>query len=403
MAATRPEVNVWTKQALFLQSDSPTVAFQGGAGTGKTFALCLKALKLSQDNPGSRGMIVSASYRQLQRSVWPHLLGIGAALGLREKWEYRKSDAELVLPNGSVVWLASAENPESLLGADLAWLCGDEPALWKYDAFKYIVGRLRQPGFLTQAAFTFTPKGRNWAWEEFGQPHDGLEVIRASSLENPFVDVAYKLRLLRTYPKGSVWWRQEVEGDYVAYEGLVYGAFDQEKHVRRPPEDAVFVWGGLGQDWGWAHPGVLLAGRQDRDGVLWITEEVYEPEKSLDWWADQAARLVREQEATQDFCDPSEPGSIDHHRRNGVPAGKADNAVIPGIQAVASRLTSGKLFVSPDCLGTIRELLGYCWKRNRDGTSKPDEPEKVNDHAMDALRYLVMGVTNKREATILWV
>ena len=393
MATKLPEVNVWTKQAEFLSSAAPTVAFQGGAGTGKTFALCLQALKLSQDMPGSRGMIVSASYRQLQRSVWPHLQALGTSLGLRDRWEYRKADAELVFPSGSVIWLASAENPESLLGADLAWVCGDEPALWRYDAFKYLMGRLRQPGFVTRAAFTFTPKGRNWAWDELGKPHDGLEVIRASSLENPFVDNAYKLRLLRAYPKGSVWWRQEVEGDYVAYEGLVYAGFDQERHVRKPPADAAFMACALGQDWGWANPGVLLVGRQDRGGVLWVTEETYKPEHSLDWWADEAKRLCREHAATADFADPSEPGNIDHHRTKGVPATKADNAVVPGIQAVASRIASGKLFVSPDCPETIRELLGYCWKRNRDGSSRGDEPEKVNDHAMDALRYLVMGLT----------
>ena len=386
------ELRVWEKQAEFLNCDAPVVVFQGGAGSGKTMALCVKALKLSQDMAGSRGMIVSASYRQLQRSVWPHLEALGAAMGLRDTWEYRKADGELRFPNGSLIWLASAENPESLLGADLAWVCGDEPALWRADAYKYLMGRLRQPGFTTQAVFTFTPKGRNWAWEEFGTPHAGLEVVRASSLENPFVDNAYKLRLLRAYPKGSVWWRQEVEGDFVAYEGLVYSGFDQERHVANPPADTVFVWSGIGQDWGWANPGVLLAGREDKAGILWIVEEVYETERSLDWWAQEAKRMCEAYRGTQVLCDPSEPGNIDHHRMKDVPAKAADNAVVPGIQCVASRLASGTLFVSPACQETIREILGYCWKRSRDGVSRFDEPEKVNDHAMDALRYECMAL-----------
>lgn len=42
------------------------------------------------------------------------------------------------------------------------------------------------------------------------------------------------------------------------------------------------------------------------------------------------------------------------------------------------------LLVSPDCPETIRELLGYRWEEK-----KVDRPVKVDDHACDALRYLL--------------
>ena len=49
-----------------------------------------------------------------------------------------------------------------------------------------------------------------------------------------------------------------------------------------------------------------------------------------------------------------------------------------------------RLTVEPHCVNTIAEFESYCWKENREGEYK-DEPEKANDHAMDALRYCVMG------------
>ena len=47
------------------------------------------------------------------------------------------------------------------------------------------------------------------------------------------------------------------------------------------------------------------------------------------------------------------------------------------------------LYVFSDCVNTIREFGSY---RYPDGTNKrdpKDEPQKVNDHAMDALRYVI--------------
>jgi len=50
------------------------------------------------------------------------------------------------------------------------------------------------------------------------------------------------------------------------------------------------------------------------------------------------------------------------------------------------------LFLAPDCTVTRAELRAYCWKQQRDGTIRNDEPQKVNDHCMDALRYAVIAL-----------
>lgn len=388
-------LQLYRKQVEFVKSSAPTVTFQGGAGSGKTRAGCAKALLCALQAPGSRGMIVGPSYPGLKQAILPHLEAVGDELQLRRTWQYNRADQQIILANGATLWLRSADNPESLLGADLAWLWGDEPALWKHDAYRYVVGRLRQPGFRHQAFFTFTPKGRNWAASELCTAREGLEIIRVSSLDNPFVGEDFRERLRREYGEGSQWWRQEVLGEVVSFEGLIYPMFDPEQHVMNPPEGTRFVRHVIGCDWGWANPGVLLAVGLDTNDRTWSQEEVVATERPLEWWISEARRLVNKWGADAILCDPSEPGNIDAFRRAGLPARAADNAVIPGIAAVSARVNSGRERVSPECVNEVREYLSYSWKQTRDGSLRPDEPLKVDDHVMDARRYAEMELIGR--------
>jgi len=45
----------------------------------------------------------------------------------------------------------------------------------------------------------------------------------------------------------------------------------------------------------------------------------------------------------------------------------------------------GKIKISPRCKAWKKEAEGYVW----DEKSTEDKPVKVNDHAMDAMRYFV--------------
>ena len=44
------------------------------------------------------------------------------------------------------------------------------------------------------------------------------------------------------------------------------------------------------------------------------------------------------------------------------------------------------MYVTKQSVDIIRELRGYVWAKDKD-ENKLNEPIKINDHAMDALRY----------------
>jgi len=68
--------------------------------------------------------------------------------------------------------------------------------------------------------------------------------------------------------------------------------------------------------------------------------------------------------------------------------GEKRNPKLAGIDLVSERMRLGKLkIVREACLPLIRELSMYCY----DPDKKLEEPIDEDNHAVDALRYLVVG------------
>ena len=403
--AVQLRLEVSDRQAELLGSRADTICFRAGAGAGKTFGGVLWSMLKATTMPGSRGMIVAPTYPMMEQSILVHFVEVGRLLGLVDQfgntaWKHNKSKREISFPNGSTIYLRSADNPERLLGADLAWVYGDEVALWQEKAYKYAVGRLRQQGFdLRQALFTFTPKGLNWAYKVFGKPTFGLHVIAAATRSNPWAPKSFRDRLKREYGKGTRFYQQEVLGEFVAYEGLVYPGFGPELVITDELDTYQFVEYACGVDWGWSNPGAMIVIGRTEDDVLIVVREVYEAGKGLEWWAAQANALSEEFNGLPFFCDPADPRAIEYLRgTGGVDAKKAANDVIPGIALVGGRFQNRRLLVHASCVRLGGELMTYSWKQKADGTIYTDQPEKINDHACDGTRYCVMGLDTQRRS-----
>ena len=66
----------------------------------------------------------------------------------------------------------------------------------------------------------------------------------------------------------------------------------------------------------------------------------------------------------------------------------ADNRVLDGIRTTASLLNAGKLLIHNSCKDSIREFQAYSW----DDKAAEDKVVKVNDHAMDDIRYFASTI-----------
>ena len=92
------------------------------------------------------------------------------------------------------------------------------------------------------------------------------------------------------------------------------------------------------------------------------------------------------------IVDPSAASFMETIRRHGrFSVRKARNEVLPGIRLTATLLKAGRVLIHKDCEDAIREFGLYCW----DDKGEVDKPLKINDHAMDDIRYFCSTVLRR--------
>ena len=80
---------------------------------------------------------------------------------------------------------------------------------------------------------------------------------------------------------------------------------------------------------------------------------------------------------------------INLFKQNKIAVKEADNAVIDGINLVLNWLDEERIhIVEEKCPNIIREFNSYIWDEKAQEKGE-DKPVKQNDHALDALRYLL--------------
>jgi hypothetical protein len=191
------------------------------------------------------------------------------------------------------------------------------------------------------------------------------------------------------------YFKQEYEANFVTFLGLVYEDFNRATHLALPSYIRHVDRFIVGVDEGYTNPAVLLVAHLDGDGRMSIVEEVYRRRMLQADFVAEAVRIHEHYRVESFVVDPSAAGLIADLQEHGLPAYPALNVVFAGIQAVKGRLARAgdgrpRLTLAPTCVNTIAELESYCWRKLQTGLR--DEPEKINDHAADALRYLVLHV-----------
>jgi len=380
-------ISLYPAQFDFLTTGARFAAFIGGIGSGKTYAGCARALVECGREDGGLGLIVAPTYPMLRDATLRTFKDVASDAIT----DFHKGEMRAVVGNAEVLF-RSADDPERLRGPNLSWAYVDEAALCQPMTWPIVIGRLRESGRAGPAWITTTPKGRNWVWKEFvEQQRDGYAVYRARTADNPYLSPRFLADLEAAYTGDFA--RQELYGEFVAFEGLVYDEFDRLVHVAEPPERLIEVVAGV--DWGYTNPTVILVIGLDTDRRAHVLEEFYQRRRLIGEVVTEAKELAAKWNVSTFYCDPSEPANIAEMNGAGLSAIGADNAVSEGIQRVKARLAIAgdgqpRLMIAPQCVNALAEFESYCWKSGRAGMK--DEPEKTNDHAMDALRYAIMGI-----------
>jgi hypothetical protein len=226
--------------------------------------------------------------------------------------------------------------------------------------------------------------------------------VPSTVIDNPFIDPTYK-KHLSMLPETER--RQKLLGDWDTFSGQYFTEFDRNTHVVEPfpiPAD----WQKFrGIDFGTANPFCCLWGALDpSDGTMYIYREAYA--KNLT--AAEQARLIKRLSVDQHdkpetvsmtVIDPSTFSNVAglgttvaaQYQNQGIVCAKAKNSRIGGWQNMKRYMTPSpidgviRLKVFPNCVNLIRTIP----LQRHDSHNPEDLDTKTEDHAVDALRYLL--------------
>lgn len=343
---------------------------------GKSTVVAVKAIHTAVFNDGTLTLVVSRSLRQSSetfRKTLDAYYALAAPVGISHRTLF-----SLELANGSRV-VALPGREETIRGFSSArLLIIDEAARVPDDLYRAV--RPMVAVSCGQVICLSTPFGqRGFFWKEWtgNGPWQRIQVAadQCLRLSREFLDD--ELRAM-----GRSWFEQEYCNSFTAAEGLVYPDFARAV-IDPQPVPAGRKVGGI--DWGWNAPFAAVWGVHDpKTDILYITGERYR----------RGAGLAEHREALKPCgcawaADSAGATEINEFRAAGIPVQRADKDVKAGIAAVTARLQTGRLKVFADCTNLLREAGLYRYPDRTLLQTEPETPLAENNHALDALRYLI--------------
>lgn len=251
---------------------------------------------------------------------------------------------------------------------------------------------------------TMTPlKGLTWVYEEIYlniTQNNEIWHIHMEWADNPFLDKKEVKLLTDTMSGDTVDSRRY--GRFSASEGLVYIEFDQRIHVIEPFDIPCDWQDNISIDPGLNNPLACLFFATDYDGNIYVVGEHYMAGKDIDyhtdaifdlanklnWHMDNKGRLTALIDSASLQRTLSATKSVaELFTDKGILVNTSVNKeLFAGIARVKEYLIARppKIFIFNNCINLIRELKSYWW-------GKGDKPKKLDDHALDALRYYIMS------------
>jgi len=317
-----------------------------------------------------------------------------------DRWDLHGSpgDRDIVWDNGSVWLLRSAllMTPDFLSGLFVAGFWMDEVALGDQErTFCNLQERLRQPGeYPYQGWVTGTPRGLNWCWRKWhSERKKSFEAFHVKTVENTYLPEGYYEDLFDSFGD-TAFARQELGGEFVAFQGLIYAMFSTVGHVQEPPERGEFLRVAAGVDFsGGTSPSVIeVFGKRESRRLSGI-DEFYKMACPIEDLIEAAGELQAKHQISMFYCDPSGKEEMEHMQKAGLRVAPAPvKDVNLGIKLVSGLLSNHAMTLSSQQVHLATEKYQYQWKEQRSTGEFLDEPLKANDHCCDAERYVATAL-----------
>ena len=358
-----------------------------------------------------RFLVLRKTLPYAKRSVFPLFRHYIHEWGLSSFCDINRTDCVITFRNGSEILISGLDDPEkikSIFGITSMWL--EEATEMTLEDFRQLNLRMRgQVPTYYQIMMSFNPVSNlSWVYKEFYEKRAQVRSVEgrrknttlhfSTYHDNKFLDEVYKQELQALEDIDYMWYKVYTLGEWGSLENLI---FKKWSYVKGFPTDLQEVVVGL--DFGFVHPSAVVLLGIGKEGT-YVKELLHKKKLTVSGLAEQLKLLIPEGveyrknvlcRETPIWCDNARPDAIEQLRQaglNAMPVQKGNNSVKDGIDTVKQQ----KLFITEDSINIVKEIQQYKWKENRDGQVF-EEPVKLHDDAMDAMRYAAYMTLRKRK------
>ena len=358
------EVFDWNYNAL--NSDKRFIINQGGSRSSKTYSLCQLIIVWCLQNPNKVVSIVRKTFPALRATVMRDFFEVLKDLELYEKGNHNMSENIYRFSNGSIVEFFSVDDEQKIRGRkrDLGW-CNEANELW-FDDFQQLNMRTE-----SKLIFDYNPsESSGWLYE---LPEEESILIKSTYKDNPFLPESIKRQIEDLKRTDEALYQIYALGEKAISKSNIYSNWTFLQH--RPAKFTQFVYG---LDFGFNHPTALIRVYwHEKD--IYIEPVIYESYLTTTDLIDRMSSLGIDK-STDILADYSRPEIIAEMQIAGYNVNNANKVVKKGIDNVK---TFGVMCQDDPRLK--KEYDNYKWKKV--GDTITDEPVKLFDDAMDAIRY----------------
>lgn len=357
---------------------------QGSTRSTKTYSLCQLLSTYIPFNETKSISIVSPSLPHLKRGARRDFLEILENANLYKDDNFNKTDQIYHYPEtDSYVEFFGAEDAGKVRGPGRDILYVNEANLIPFPVYKQLALRTRDMIFLD-----FNPADeQSWVYDVVDAT--GNLLIHSTYKDNPFLSDSQIQEIESLKDADENLWKVFGLGLRGTSSESIYTHW---KYCDEMPGRGEVIYG---QDYGFNNPSALVQ-VEIYEGAIYVDEIIYQSKLTTNDLVQLYTTLGLKR--TLIYSDSAEPKTIEEINRAGFKAVPSDKDVTEGIRKVKSM----PLYITKRSANILKEIKSYKWKKDKNERVL-DEPVKLNDHSMDAIRYAVFThlAKPKKELTFI--
>jgi len=339
---------------------------EGGSRSSKTYSLCQLVIIYCLQNNNKVVSIIRKTFPALRATVLRDFIEILKELNIYSVEDHNKSEHIYTFPNGSIVEFFSVDDEQKIRGRkrDIAW-CNEANELY-FDDFTQLNMRTE-----SKLIFDYNPsESTSWLYE---LPTEESIMIKSTYRDNPFLPQSIRTQIEDLKRTDEALYQIYALGEKAISKSNIYSNWSFVAH--RPARFVKYVYG---LDFGYNHPTALMRVYYC-DNDIYVEPVIYESYLTTTMLIEKLGSLGIEQTVSI-LADYSRPEIIQEMNIAGYDVLNANKVVKKGIDNLK---TFG--VICQDDKTLKREYENYKWKKVGDFIT--DEPVKLFDDAMDAIRY----------------